>query len=162
MTSLNGDVGNPGSFTGAPCGGIGTPFCVANANSTGAASALRADGSREAADNDVTLVASSLPTGSTGYLLVSANTGFSPNPGGSLGNLCLGAPIGRYVGPGQIGNSGAAGEIALTLDLTALPQPTGFVSAMPGETWYWQLWHRDSLGGQPVSNFTNGLAVNFE
>lgn len=162
VTSLNGDVGNPGSFTGAPCGGIGTPFCVANANSTGAASELRADGSREAADNDVTLVASSLPTGSTGYLLVSANTGFSPNPGGSLGNLCLGAPIGRYVGPGQIGNSGAAGEIALTLDLTALPQPTGFVSAMPGETWYWQLWHRDSLGGQPVSNFTNGLAVNFE
>ena len=110
----------------------------------------------------MTLVASSLPTGSTGYLLVSANTGFSPNPGGSLGNLCLGAPIGRYVGPGQIGNSGTAGEIALALDLTALPQPTGFVSAMPGETWYWQLWHRDSLGGQPVSNFTNGLAVSFE
>ena len=28
--------------------------------------------------------------------------------------------------------------------------------------WCWQLWHRDSVGGQPVSNFTNGISVNFE
>ena len=162
VTSLNGDVGNPGSWTGAPCGGIGTPYCASTPNPTGVMSELRAEGRRTVTDNDVTLIASALPSGSTGYLLVSGATGFSGNPGGSLGNLCLGAPIGRYVGPGQIGNSGTIGEISLALDLLSLPQPTGFVAAMPGDTWYWQLWHRDSSGGQPVSNFTNGLAVTFE
>ena len=84
------------------------------------------------------------------------------NPGGSEGILCLGGAIGRYVGPGQIVNSGATGEVSLALDLTQTPQPTGFVSVQPGETWNFQAWYRDAVGGTATSNFTDGLEVQFQ
>ncbi|MDG1984154.1 MAG: hypothetical protein P8M11_06290, partial [Planctomycetota bacterium] len=70
--------------------------------------------------------------------------------------------IGRYVGPGQIVNSGATGEVTLPLDLTQTPQPTGFVSVQPGETWNFQAWYRDSVGGSATSNFTDGLSITFQ
>jgi hypothetical protein len=46
-----------------------------------------------------------------------------PQPG-SLGVLCLGGSIGRYVGPGQIQNTGGTGAFCLLLDLTQTPTPT--------------------------------------
>jgi len=162
IVSNGGDTGSPGQWSPAPCGGIGTPYCLSALNSTGVVSEIRADGSRDVAINDVTLTAASLPQNATGFFIVSAAQGSVANPGGSVGTLCLGSPIGRYVGLGQIGNSGAAGTISLTIDLGALPQPTGSVSAAGGETWNWQLWHRDSVGGQAVSNFTHGLSITFE
>ena len=84
------------------------------------------------------------------------------NPGGSDGNLCLGGSIGRYVGPGQIVNSGATGSFTLPLDLTQTPTPTGLVAIAAGETWNFQAWHRDAVGGFATSNFTDGLAVQFQ
>ena len=69
--------------------------------------------------------------------------------------------IGRYVGPGQVLNSGAQGSISLTLDLTALPQPTGFVAVQAGQTWNWQTWFRDSAMGLATSNFSDGLQIDF-
>ena len=83
------------------------------------------------------------------------------NPGGSAGNPCLGGSIGRYVGPGQIKNAGTTGAFSLTLDLTQVPQPTGFVAIAGGETWRFQTWHRDAVGGSTTSNFTNGLEIDF-
>jgi hypothetical protein len=47
------------------------------------------------------------------------------------------------------------------LNLTQTPSPTGFVAIAPGETWHFQTWHRDSVGGLPASNFTNALTVSF-
>ena len=86
---------------------------------------------------------------------------FVMNPAGSAGNLCLGGAIGRYVGPGQVQGSGAQGQISLTLDLTALPQPNGLVAAQIGESWSWQTWFRDSSMGAATSNFSDGLEVVF-
>ena len=107
----------------------------------------------------MTLRASSLPQNAFGFFLVSDTQGFTANPGGSQGDLCLGGSIGRYVGPGQIQSSGSTGTFSLEIDLGALPTPTGSVSAMPGETWNFQAWHRDSVGGSAVSNFTGAVAV---
>jgi len=75
-------------------------------------------------------------------------------------NLCLGGSIGRFVGPGQVMNSGASGSFTLTVDLSALPTPTGLVTAQPGETWNFQAWYRDANPG-PTSNFTDAVAVTF-
>ena len=36
------------------------------------------------------------------------------------------------------------------------------ISIAAGETWNFQTWHRDSVGGIATSNFTNGLAVTFQ
>ncbi|MEM6671562.1 MAG: hypothetical protein AAF726_01890 [Planctomycetota bacterium] len=143
-------------------GGIGTQYCAANPNSSGATGDIRAMGSVFAANNDVTLSASDLPFNSFGYFLASRTQGFTANPAGSQGNLCLSGNVGRYVGPGQIMSSGLSGEISLDLNLSQTPQPTGFVAVMPQETWYFQLWHRDSVGGTATSNFTNGLSIDFQ
>ncbi len=82
--------------------------------------------------------------------------------GGSAGTLCLGGSIGRYVGPGQVLNSGAAGAFELVLDLTQHPTPTGLVAVQAGETWNFQAWYRDAVGGTPVSNFTSGRSIAFQ
>jgi hypothetical protein len=147
------------TFTGG--GSIGTNYCTAVPNSTGSAASMSATGSASTASNNLVLAASSLPQNAFGFFLTSLTQGFVANPGGSLGNLCLGGSIGRYVGPGQIQNSGAGGAIALAVDLSQHPTPTGFVSVQAGETWNFTAWYRDSVGGAAVSNFADGSEIVF-
>ena len=116
-------------------------------------------GSAVALDNFVELTASSFPIHSFGLFLTTQMLGFVTNPVGSAGNLCLGRGIGRYVGPGQIQSCGTAGEISLA---TSTPTMTSFVSVQPGETWCFQAWHRDAVGGVATSNFTDGISLLFE
>jgi len=142
-------------------GDIGVSYCTAVPNSTGVTSALTAHGSNVVAANALTLRAASLPLSSFGFFLTSRTQGFVMNPGGSAGNLCLAGAIGRYVAPGQVKNSGAIGRFELTVNLLATPTPTGLVQIVPGETWNFQAWHRDAIGGVATSNFTNGRAIPF-
>jgi len=121
-----------------------------------------ASGSLTLADNNMSLVAASLPSNSFGFYLTSQVQGFIQNPGGSQGNLCLSGSIGRYVGPGQILNSGAGGTFTLGIDLTQMPTPTGLVAAQAGETWNFTTWYRDAVGGSATSNFTDGVEVTFQ
>lgn len=146
---------------GTPLGTVGTNYCAANTNSTGSAASISATGSTMVTANNLTVTATSLPNSAFGFFLVSQTQGFNMNPGGSAGNLCLAGAIGRYVGPGQIQNSGMTGAISLPLDLANTPQPTGTVAILPGQTWNYQAWFRDSSGGAATSNFTNGLSVAF-
>ncbi|MEZ6015801.1 MAG: hypothetical protein R3F49_11845 [Planctomycetota bacterium] len=143
-------------------GALGVNYCgPAPVNSTGASGGISATGSAVVAANDVTLIASALPTNSFGFFLASESPGFVAHPGGSQGNLCLGSPIGRYVGAGQIQNSGAAGTFSLVLDLTQTPLPSGIVAIAGGEVWRFQAWYRDASGGAATSNFTDGLEIGF-
>ncbi|MDG1048792.1 MAG: VCBS repeat-containing protein [Planctomycetota bacterium] len=141
---------------------LGTNYCTGVPNSSGAAGSVTATGSNTASDNDLTIIAESLPNNSFGFFLVSQTQFFIPNPGGSQGNLCIAGDIGRYVGPGQIQNSGTGGTFSLLLDLTQVPQPTGFVSVQAGETWNFTTWFRDAIFGLPVSNFTDGFSITFQ
>ncbi len=140
-------------------GSVGNGYCQANVNSTGAAASMAGLGSTLTADNDLTIRAIDLPRFSFGFFITSRTQALVQNPGGSSGNLCLGGSVGRYVGPGQVQNSGSGAAIELTIDLLAIPQPTGFVVGAPGDTWNFQAWYRDSASGVPTSNFTNGLSV---
>ena len=142
-------------------GQIGTNYCTANANSTGAAASMAASGSTVLASNDLVLEANGLPNNSFGFFLASQTQGFVANPGGSQGNLCLGGAIGRYVGPGQIQNAGTTGMIAIAMDNTQVPQPTGFVTVGSGDSWNFQAWYRDAVGGSATSNFTDGIEITF-
>ncbi|MBL6755362.1 MAG: hypothetical protein ISQ11_03045 [Planctomycetes bacterium] len=146
---------------GVPTGGLGVNYCTANVNSTGATGSISATGSDQVANNNLTLTAGDLPPNSFGFFLTSQTQAQVANPGGSAGNLCLGGAIGRYVGPGQVLNSGSAGAFSLALDLTNTPQPTGGVSVQAGETWSFTTWHRDAVGGTTTSNFTDGLEITF-
>ena len=118
-------------------GGLGSNYCAANPNSTGAAGSMGADGSPSVALNDFNLTASGLPANSFGFFITSRQQGFAPTPGGSQGNLCLGGAVGRF--QQQIVNSGPAGEFTIPADLTAFPDPAlGTVGVLPGDTWNFQ------------------------
>ena len=139
---------------------VGSTYCAAAVpNSSGCVGRLSAEGSAAASSNDLTLRASSLPQNVFGLFLSARAIGSTPQPGGSTGTLCLAGPIGRFNAPGQVQSSGAAGELLLALDLTALPTPNALVAATAGETWAFQAWHR-TVGGAS-SNFTDAVALTF-
>ena len=139
-----------------------TRYCTpAVPNSTGQPGLLSATGSNPVLANDLTLFTSQLPPSSFGFFLASRTQGLVVGAGGGQGDLCLGGAIGRFVGPGQIMNSGATGSFALDVDLTRMPQPSGNVAVQPGETWNFQAWHRDA-NPTVTSNFTDALSVMFQ
>ncbi|MEM9380875.1 MAG: hypothetical protein AAGB93_13060 [Planctomycetota bacterium] len=138
---------------------IGTNECgPAVANSSGGPATASAIGSTSLAAQSVTLSATGLPTNSFSYFLTSTTPAFIANPGGSQGNLCLSGAVGRYAG--NILNSGASGEVSLAIDVTSLPQPTGSVAAVVGETWRFQAWFRDA-NPNVTSNFSDAIAITF-
>ena len=131
-----------------------------NPNSTGDRSFLTMYGDRSTTALK-TLRASALPANSFGFFICGPSFNNVPNPGGSEGVLLVGGSIGRYVAAGQIKSSGATGTFGLEIDPTDLPQPTGPIAVTAGEIWQFQAWHRDSSGGVPTSNFTNGVTMLF-
>jgi hypothetical protein len=153
------NVGFDGALGGAPT--LGTRYCgPAAVNSSGAPASISATGSAVVALDDLSLHAVDLARNAFSYFLASRTQGFVANAGGSQGNLCLGGAIGRNVG-GQVVNSGATGSVTVLAPLGTMPQPTGPVSVLAGETWHFQCWFRDSVGGAATSNFSDGLALLF-
>ncbi|MEM6572099.1 MAG: hypothetical protein AAF957_27030 [Planctomycetota bacterium] len=144
-----------------PTRGVGASFCAAEPNSTGEPASIRAHGSAELTDADLVLECSALPAGSAAFFLASRTRGFVAMPGGSQGNLCLGGAIGRFVGPGQVQGADALGQVALRVDVTRHPTPSGFVAVVPGETWSYTCWYRDAVGGAATSNFSDGVEVAY-
>ena len=140
----------------------GTNYCSTNPNSTGDPAVISASGSNFVAQNDLVLECEDMPTNSFAFFLTSMTQGFTMNPGGSQGNLCLSGSVGRYVGPGQIQQAGAGGMVSLAIDLNQHPTPNGLVSVQAGETWNFQCWFRDSAGGMATSNFSDGYEVTFQ
>jgi choice-of-anchor B domain-containing protein len=139
--------------------GLGTIYCdPAVNNSTNQPATILATGSDVATDNDLTLLAQSLPTNQFGYFIASETQAFIAGPSGSMGNLCVGGQIARF--SNLIQNSGAAGSFSIIVDLTAIPaNPAHTVVA--GETWNFQAWYRDVVL-IPTSNFTNAVSITFQ
>ena len=150
-----------GNGTLDACEDIGTQYCTPGVpNSTGLAGALTLLGSAAAADNDLTLAATSLPPGQFGFFIASFAQAPPVVPPGSQGRLCLGGRIGRDVGGGVV-QASAQGAFSSPVDLAALPQPTGTVVIQPGDTCTFQAWHRDVNPGV-TSNFTGAKFVTFD
>ncbi|MEZ6017602.1 MAG: hypothetical protein R3F49_21010 [Planctomycetota bacterium] len=146
-------------FTSGDC--IGANYCTANANSTGQTGVMSAAGSNSVAANDLQLTASNLPNNAFAFFIVSRVQGFIANPGGSSGNICLGGAIGR--GAGGIVNTAGTGRASVSVNLNSIPQPTGNVPVIAGETWNFQCWHRDSIpGGGATSNFSDAYSITFQ
>jgi hypothetical protein len=137
---------------------VGASYCTPVANSTGTTGQMLLLGSASLTRNNLRLRAQELPQNSFGFFLCSLANGAIPNAGGGVGTICLGGNIGRGVA-GGVYNSGGDGAFGGFADLNNLPQPAGSVAAVAGETWHFQAWHRDSVGGTPTSNLTNGVQV---
>ncbi len=147
------------SFEAFEAGTVGGPYCSSSVNSTGQPARITATGSTERAANTLTLQADRLPLNSFGFFLASLDRGLLTAPG-NQGVLCLSGNIGRYVGPGQIRNSGALGAVNLALNLGAIPTPTGLTSAQVGQSWHFTYWYRDA-NPTATSNFAGGWSVTF-
>lgn len=140
---------------------VGTNFCQPNANSTGLAATMTSFGSNTTSNNELFLGTTGMPNNSFGFYITSTTADFVALAGGSSGNLCLGGAIGRGVG-GQIYNSGNSGSFSTIVNLFAIPTPTGSVPVMPGDTWLFQTWYRDAVGGTTTSNFSDGHSITFQ
>lgn len=139
------------------CGSVGQSYCgPAVLNSTGQAAKITARGSSVLADNDLTLDVERLPTNALGYCLVSRAQASVQQPGGSVGTLCLGGTIGRYISQAQ--NSGPAGTFSVSVNLNQLP---ALAPATIGDTLNFQAWFRD-FQVVNTSNFSDGVAVTIQ
>ncbi len=139
----------------------GTPYCdPAVVNSTTFPGVLKAIGSDVAMDNNLVMEASDLPVGEFGYLLNGLGNNVTMNPGNSAGNLCVSGQIGRYNTVADIFQTGPNGTGTITLDLTNTPTNMAPTSVVAGQTWYFQVWYRDTTG--MTSNFTNGVEILFQ
>ncbi|MEM6570765.1 MAG: PQQ-binding-like beta-propeller repeat protein [Planctomycetota bacterium] len=139
---------------------VGTALCtMIRPNSTGQFGETVARGSVVAADDRLHLTARNLPLDTFGYFIVSQ--GFDPlaTAGGSP-NFCLDGSIGRYVT--SVLSSGTFGRFSQVVDLNAIPQPTGAVPGLAGQTWYFQGWHRDAVGGVAASDFSHVVAITLQ
>ncbi len=123
--------------------------CFAFSNSTGNLGNLSVTGSQNVAANDTLLFGSQLPVGQFGIFLMGQG-----NTASFVGNgvFCLG---GSQFYRLPIVLTDQFGFVTHALDLTNLPQGANVVQ---GETWNFQLWHREN-GGQ--SNFSRTVAVPF-
>lgn len=130
-------------------------YCESAPNSSGSAAVLTPSGSASIAAANLTLSVGQLPTNALGYFILSQARADVPGFGGSQGVLCVGQPIARW--SAIVLQSGAAGQVSLTTDLTDLP-PTVIPTA--GATWNFQYWTRDA-NPAATSNTSNAAAVTF-
>ena len=144
----------------------GGTLCLGEPNSTGKRGRLTASSSSgfTASINDLTLHATGLPPNIGGFFVVGQGAGIVQNPGGSLGNLCLAGPaIGRY--SSMVVRANQFGALSFSPNTAAIPMSSmgSFfrLSAMPGDTFNFQLWYRDNVAGMPVSNFTSAITIEF-
>ncbi|MEM1451186.1 MAG: integrin alpha [Planctomycetota bacterium] len=119
---------------------------------------LDAQGSARIADDDLTLTVANLPADTAGYFLTSNGTGVLSFPGASSGVLCIHDPGGMGRHYDSLQSTDVGGWFHFRVDLSRIPTPTGLTSVLPGETRYWQLWHR--LGAS--SRFSTAVAVTFQ
>lgn len=152
-------TGIGGTCGGGGPGAIGSRYCdPAVGNSSGMPARIDASGDVNVLANDLTLTASQLPTNQFGYFLGSMTQAQTVNPGGSMGVLCVGGNIARFIA--HLGNSGAGGQLQAVIDLTVIPANPLHAIA-PGETWNFVVWYRDYLLF-PTSNFSDGVSITFQ
>ncbi|MDF1838111.1 MAG: hypothetical protein P1V35_09600, partial [Planctomycetota bacterium] len=150
------------SGTGNGLGIIGSMYCDANPNTTGAVASIYGTGDIVAANNDFGLLAFGLPEGQFGYFIGSFGQAQVNNPGGSDGNLCVGggSAIARFL---PTLGSVFGGQLAGSIDLTNVPlPPTLDAMLVSGDTFNFQLWYRDGSSLSGDNNFSRGLEVTFQ
>ncbi|MGK0481389.1 MAG: hypothetical protein ACJAQ3_001362, partial [Planctomycetota bacterium] len=144
---------------------VGVQYCDANGHASSGvggrnSSWLSIHGPGEVIEPH-TLYCQDMQPNAFSFFITSMNYGNANLPGGSAGRLCLSGNIGRRVG-GVLASSGSEGAITASFSPQVLPTPTGVTAALPGETWFFQCWHRDIAGGQATSNFSNACWLTFE
>ena len=135
---------------------LGTPYCSSTPNSTGVAATMDVIGSADVASNDVEVLVRDVPPGQWGIVFMGATAGPGIPISGSQGSLCMSqsTPIVRLAT--VLSNN--ANQMRRFLDLNSNLM-VGHV--LPGSTWNFQAWFRDSNPG-PTTNTSDGMSVLFQ
>lgn len=147
-------------FSGFTSPGLGDVICIGAENSTGFSGNLAATGSSAVADDSLSLQITCCPTTSFGLVVTtSANATPIQSVAVGQGTLCISTPqLGRF--PAVV--TDATGAATQPVDLAAVPTNQGPAVALPGDTLYFQFWHRDAIGGAATSNLTSAISVLLE
>ena len=135
---------------------LGSGYCSATPNSTGAAASISASGSSSVAENNLHLCALDLPAGQPMLFYYGGG-----QTAASFGNglRCVGAGAsGVFRLPVLVADT--AGHAHYTIDNTLPPSAAGSLAA--GSTWNFQGWYRDPAGLGAGFNLTDGLELVFE
>jgi hypothetical protein len=146
-------------FAGFVDPGVGDIVCIGTPNSTNFAGALTALGSPFVADNSLALEVTCCPPDTFGLMVTTSSNG-APIQSISVGEgvLCIGNPqIGRFP-PTMTTATGTAFQV---VDLSAIPTNAGPATAVPGDTYYFQFWHRDFIGSSS-SNLTGAVSISLQ
>jgi hypothetical protein len=137
---------------------IGTTICAQSIpNTLGVFAHITAAGSDLAAAGEFELTASDLPNNSFGYFLVGTQVGLVATP---IGEVCVGGNIGRFVGPGQIMNTGSNGSYTLTIVGPFPGNPATAIAS--GSTYVFQSWNREPFLNPPTnSRLSDAVSILF-
>ncbi|MFT4539314.1 MAG: hypothetical protein ACI841_001937 [Planctomycetota bacterium] len=135
---------------------LGTPFCTAAPNSTGAEASIEVWGIADVASNSVEVIAKDVPAGQWGIVFMGATPSTAIPIIGSQGSLCLSqaTPIVRL--STILSSNSNQMRRFLDLDSSLLAN-----QILPGNTWHFQAWFRDQNPGS-TTNTSNGTSVLFQ
>ncbi len=128
-------------------------------NSTGVEGLLEAYGAVSTLESSTILSATQLPPNAFGLFALSRTTQPATLSGFGSATLCLGTPIVRWLS--SVGRTTPTGiyQVALTTSMISVP----FGQISPGDTWYFQFFHRDTdpATGLATARSTNAIALTF-
>lgn len=138
-----------------PISAVACPGASNSVSTEGAKFDVR--GQRQSGTGRLGFVGRQFPTNALVLLLASDRPGLAPNPGGSQGTLCLGAPVIR-LGP-TVHQSDASGKWSIALDL-GQATTAALLPIQAGTSWRFQAWYRDT---NPIatSNFSEAHEIEF-
>lgn len=134
--------------------GLGNPYCLTNANSTGRPARIAAFGSLSLLANDVLLQCEPVPVNESGIFFYGADAAEVPF---GNGYRCINTSAGE-VGRLPVIHSTQAEGFYYLLDLQSVG--SGPVLSA-GSTWFFQCWFRDPQGAGSGFNLSGGLALSF-
>ncbi|MEZ6015029.1 MAG: hypothetical protein R3F49_07950 [Planctomycetota bacterium] len=139
-----------------------TITCTPNVpNSTGAVASLRTDGRGFAGAPLIVTVERLQPGGMLGYLLAGSFATPPAPMGFGVGQLCLGGAIARFSQQVQLADS--TGRQRFVVDTSSIPSASAPTAVLPGSTWIFQAWHRDTTpSGAVTSNTSIARSVRFD
>lgn len=133
---------------------LGTSYCAPTPNSTGSPGHLVAFGDPNPAKDNLTLVASQLPSqANIGYFIAGQGSNVHLPPG-AAGPICIGGgSILRFLPP--VSNTA---ELAGGFERNVGAFAPQWSQITTGSSWNFQAWHRD---GTSPSNFTDAVNIVF-
>ncbi|MAE29629.1 MAG: SUMF1/EgtB/PvdO family nonheme iron enzyme [Planctomycetota bacterium] len=135
--------------------GLGTNYCTGAPNSTGVGAVMDASGSQDVTHNNLTLSATSMPTGQMGIFFYGPDQDSEPFGDGYRCVAQGGLGLFRLNPPGVT----AGGELSHVVDLGAPPHATGQIAQ--GSTWNFQAWYRDPDAQGAGHNLSDGYEITF-